>query len=141
MTMRIRQMIAKHQRVSWAVGLCAFLVIAVLQFGGTATAQDVTGSGRWASSGSQRNGSWRLVATKSDTLVTGTLNATGMSDFTQGSVAGSLGSSGDIQFGVVYNETEEATFVGKLAGAAISGTYTTKSGDAGTWKGHLALSP
>jgi hypothetical protein len=140
MTMRMREVV-KRRRMSWAAGVCAFLAIALAQFGGTARAEDITGSGSWGSSGGQGNGTWRLVATKSDTVLTGTLNATGMSDFTQGTVAGSLDSGGVIQFGVVYNDVEEATFVGTLVSSGVSGTYTTKSGDSGTWSGSFTLSP
>jgi len=108
-----------------------------------AAAQSATGN--WRSTVTDGNeGTWTLQASRADDgSFTGTLTATGPSDFAQGSAYGSLTPTGELQFGVVYNDVEEAAFVGTVCGGVVSGTYTTTKGDAGTWIGSLVnpLSP
>jgi len=103
-----------------------------------AAAQSFSASGSWVSNSSvdgSKEGTWQLSATKADTNLNGSFRATGPCDFTQGSLFGSLGSGGDIRFGIVYNDIEEAEFSGSVVGAVASGTYSTTAGDSGRWTG------
>lgn len=106
---------------------------------GLARAQGMAASGAWSSGVTDgKEGTWQLAASKSDDAFSGTLTATGPADFGQGTVFGSMTATGDMRFGIVFNDIEEATFSGEVTGGVVSGTYTTKDGDSGTWTGKLA---
>jgi hypothetical protein len=103
-----------------------------------ASAQSVSGSGSWVSNSSvdgSKEGTWQLSATKDDTGLSGSFSASGPSDFARGNVFGAFGSGGDIHFGILYDDVEEADFSGTVVGAVASGTYTTANGDSGRWVG------
>ncbi len=121
------------------VGLLALLVM-VMRAPVRAQQQPFAASGVWTSSNSQsKTGTWQVTGTGTNSDLSGAFTATGPADVTQGSVFGTTnGDSGDIKFGILYNDTEDATFTGTVAGGAMSGTYTTKAGDAGTWSGSIA---
>lgn len=104
-----------------------------------AQAQGLAATGAWSSGITDgKEGTWELRASKSENGFTGTLSTTGPGDFADGTVFGSMTPTGDVHFGILYNDVEEATFAGTVSGGALSGTYTTKDGDSGTWSGKLA---
>ena len=116
--------------------LCGTLGFCLLVRAGLVQAQNLSGSGSWRSSVTDdKEGTWQLTATKSDSGLSGSLTATGTSDFAQGSIFGAVGDNGDIHFGIVYDNSEQAVFTGTVTGAVASGTYTTSHGDSGTWTG------
>jgi hypothetical protein len=121
--------------LSLVVGVLALLGIVAP---GTAGAQaQFAASGSWQSNnGQDKKGTWQVTGTGTNADLSGTFTATGPSDVTQGSVFGTTGGdAGEIKFGILYQDAEEATFTGTIAGGSMSGTYTTKAGDAGTWSG------
>jgi hypothetical protein len=103
------------------------------------TAATPAASGVWRSGVTDNSGTWQLQATQADGAITGTITATGTTDFAQGSIFGTVGPTGELKFGIIYNDVEEATFVGSVSGGVASGNYTTTSGDSGTWIGSLDL--
>jgi hypothetical protein len=103
-----------------------------------ARAGDLVVSGTWKSNVSDnREGTWKLTGTSTNLVMNGQLTSTGPSDFAQGSITGALAETGEIHFGVVYNDVYEATFDGTVTGGVASGTYTTKDDDAGSWQGSI----
>jgi len=124
---------------AWAALLLALPCAVCLLIGTTrAHAQALAAQGNWHSGLTDgKEGTWQLQAGRSDADFQGTLTATGPCDFPQGNVFGTLSATGDIHFGVMFNDTEEGTFTGTLSGGVVSGTYSTTGGDSGTWAGSL----
>lgn len=116
-------------------------LIALCGMGLPVAAQDqpnLGASGSWLSSQTDgKEGSWTLAAVKSGTTLTGTVTTNGPADFNAASIYGAFSETGDIHFGVLYNDAYEATFDGAVSGKVVSGTYTTKDGDSGTWAGNF----
>jgi hypothetical protein len=121
----------------------AFLVSGLLLSGlwiAPASADSVSASGTWRSSrNADKDGTWQLAASKSAASdeLEGSVSVAGQPNFNQGAVHGSFGQSGQISFGIVYNDVEESVFTGNVVGGTVSGTYTTKDGDEGTWTGSV----
>lgn len=141
MTARTQRMIGKG--TEWGAGAVMLVAALLLTLSAMARpaaihADTLNASGTWVSNssvGGDKEGNWTLTASTAGTELTGSFGATGPCDVTQGAVFGSLNGGGDIHFGILYNEAEEAVFDGAVSGATASGTYTTKNGDAGRWTG------
>lgn len=120
------------------VGVLALLAM-VTRAPVCAQQQPFAASGVWRSNnGQDKTGTWQVTGTGTNSDLTGSFTATGPSDVKQGNVFGNSNTdSGDIKFGILYNDVEEATFAGSITNGAMSGTYTTKGGDAGTWSGNV----
>jgi hypothetical protein len=123
------------------VAVLMLLAMCVLAGPRAGYAQTTTLSGTWVSKASvagDKEGTWQLNGTISDSALSGNFSATGPCDVKQGNVFGSYTQGGgDIHFGILYNDVEEGTFTGTMQGAIASGTYSTRSGDSGTWTGTL----
>lgn len=140
----ISRRVARDLRQLGLVGILVGALAFGAATGRSALAQSLGAGGSWVSSSSvdgDKEGTWELKADKSDTGLTGNFSATGPSDFAQGSIFGALEGGGDIHFGIVYNEVEEAVFTGSVVGAVASGTYSTKNGDSGHWTGSFGPAP
>src|SRR5262249_31760941 len=67
-------------------------------------AGDLGVCGTWKSNVSDtKEGTWRLAGTSTDLVINGDLRSTGPSHFAQGSIVGALAPTGEIHFGVVYD--------------------------------------
>ena len=133
-----RWMMKVMQSTGVVVVLLALLGWGVIGRPAVARAGDLVVSGTWKSNVSDnREGTWQLSGTSTNLVINGQLTSTGPSDFAQGSIAGALAQTGEIHFGVVYNDVYEATFDGTVTGGVASGTYTTKDNDAGSWQGSV----
>jgi hypothetical protein len=124
-----------------AAALIVLLGTTILAQPRTLTAQTVTLSGTWVSKASvagNKEGTWQLSGSPGDSGLNGSFTASGPADVKEGNVFGAyIPGGGDIQFGILYNDVEEATFTGTVNGAIASGTYSTRSGDSGTWTGTI----
>jgi hypothetical protein len=129
--MRSRSLWAKRIATVAAAVSCFWVVLH--------SAPTQAASGAWHSGITDGSGTWQMQGSQSDGTIAGTITATGTADFAQGSIYGTITATGELSFGVIYNDVEEATFVGSVSGGVASGTYTTVSGDSGTWIGSLNL--
>jgi len=120
---------------------CLSGLLTVLLCTAPVLASTLAATGTWRSSKTTaKDGTWQLSASKSAASdeLEGGVSVAGQPTFSQGVVHGSLGDSGAISFGILYNDVEEAVFTGNVVGGTVSGTYTTKDGDEGTWTGSVA---
>jgi hypothetical protein len=130
-------------RYTFKAGIVALLTVAcVLVFlpARSAQGQAFTGSGTWVTSDGSLTGTWQATFDVGGQQLSGDISLGNLPGLPEGKVDGTW-SSTSIDFGVMYNAAEAATFDGTLTGLAVAGTFTTTVGVGGQWQGQFTLLP
>jgi len=99
-------------------------------------AKPLIARGTWRSSDGRLGGTWKAKLYVAGQDLAGDIVLTGLAGLTHGRIAGSVHGEA-LDFGVLYKDSEVATFDGGLTPAGIAGNFTTPVGIAGHWEGHL----
>jgi hypothetical protein len=119
-----------------AAGVVVVLAASVAAW--PARGQDLAGTGEWQSrSGEGIHGTWTVALTRSHDDLAGTIELTGSTLFSGGTVSGAIDGE-NVMFGVLAEGTEQVKFSGQLAGETITGEWECPAiNDRGTWKGTM----
>lgn len=131
---------ARKRRLS-SIGFGVRLSIATISLltGGMLTSsaaqQVLRASGDWTTDDG-RSGPWSAEFALGGTELGGRIEIRDLEEVRSGNVAGTSSSTA-IQFGIVYDDREQAVFSGTIEGAVVSGVFASPDGVSGTWKGEL----